>query len=253
MQMIAAIINQSIILFHALLFSNVIWDITKFIGSAILVTGLILFIVNNAYKTANYRRKAFYFLIVSSIFIIVFASAIIYDHVTYGNVMFSWEYYVFPLTASIASLFVMVYYFVRAKQHFHQFTKFQPKKVEKKEEYLYILYRYQDDYYLHQDKDKLSGDVVRFSKNIYFRDEMITSVIQNNHLQVTNLLFVGTVQVKNKQPFTFYCYEITLQAIPKIENLVAINKFDMMQINALEFHKNIILRMLIKEPFNISM
>lgn len=228
-------------------------EIIKQIGAALLVGGLIFFILNNAFKTANYKRKGLIFLVVGMIFLLIFIGAHLFDRFYFELRFFSWQYYNFPVAILLYAFGIAIYYLIKGKKYHHHASTYKPQKTFKDQLYLYVLFKSGDYYYLTEKNRNLTGQISRFDKRVFFRDEAIQIFIQKMQMPSAQTKYIGSVTIQ-KEHLVFYCYEVTLpESYVRTDEWVSVHKLDMLHIDASEFHKNIILRMLIKEPFDIRL
>ncbi|MDD3191431.1 MAG: hypothetical protein PHP41_01620 [Bacilli bacterium] len=230
-------------------------DEFKLIGASLIVTGLLFFIANNAIQTTNYRRKSIYIVIFGLLSLLAAGAGIAVDLFYYQFVIYSILYFVFPLSILFFTIGFYVFYAAQAKKYKQRWNQYVIKDI-KEERYLYVLFRYEDFYLLKKDKDNfLGGDVIRFAQKERFHDEKIKQFLASKKVTVQDSKLKGDVRIleKNRQTI-FYCYEVSLTALDEyVSQYEQIDKFQIGQINTKEFHKNVILRMAIGEPFSIRL
>lgn len=228
-------------------------DVISILGASFVVAGLLFFIFNNAIKTANFKKRALYFfifglLLVAAVFFGIFKDykAGLLNKTTFG-------YFAFPIT--IFSFFILftVINLIKAKKYNHRFMGFKSQTDKSKVEYLYVLYKYKDNYLLEFDSE-YKGIIIKFEHKVYFHDEMIKKLLNKEDMDIIKHKFCGTITTKQKRrTATYYCYEIELASLnDELRKYEIVNKFDIVKINMSTFHKNIILRMLINKEFNIN-
>lgn len=228
-------------------------DVLPIIGASFVVAGLLFFIFYNAVRTANFLRRAIFFAIFGIVLLIGLSIGIIKDYNNGLIPKFTLSYFTFPLVILIFTLFFIIYYLVNAKRYHHQLRSFKHRAKKTNNEYLYLIYKYEDCYLLEID-DVYRGIIVRFDKDVYFRDDMIERVVATNKLDVKRTRYCGTVNsMEKKKRVTYYCYEIEVNSLNStLENYKQINRLKMPSLFTNTFHKNIIFRMLLNEQFNIE-
>lgn len=231
------------------MFENLLIDIGKFF----LVSGLIYFIINNALRTANYKRKAFIFLSTGVVLLMGMTIAHFVYRYRSGVTIFDLHYFAFPIAVIILTLITVTFNLIKAKKYNHHFRK-NINRNKNLENFLYIIYKYEDNYYLDFKNDLYSGDIVKFERNIFFHDQMINRRIEKLKLNPKRLDLIGKVKGRNKRKqYIFYCYLVELKNDTMIlERFKKIDMFAIQMVKALDFHKNIILRIIIKENFEIE-
>ena len=228
-------------------------DLFLLIGASFIVTGLIFFIFHNAIKTANYKRRSICFLILGLCLMIAIALGIYKDFRDGKLLKVTFTYIVFPLSVVIMTIIFTVSNLVNAKRYHHSLHKFKNLTNSSRQEYLYVVYKFKDDYLLTHESN-YQGLLYKFDHNVYFHDEMINKVITKNAIDVENKRFCGTVSKKlKKKQIVYYCYEITINVINEfLAKYERVNKFDIPKLDIDPFHKNIIFRILINEQFKID-
>jgi|SRR5690554_483771 len=222
----------------------------------LVISGLIFFIVHNAFNTRNYKRKALIFLLTGLVLLIGMFIAHLVDRYYFNYSVFGLSYYAFPLAVLLLTIITVTISLVMAKKYHHGFSR-KPylKRDKSSENYLYTIYKYRDHYYLKLKKDLYSGDVVKFKKDILFHDQMIDFRIQSLGLSVESADLIGKVNGKDKKKeYNFYCYLVELNGeTESLKDFEKIDMFAIQRVKALDFDKNIILRIIIKEKFDVKM
>lgn len=118
-------------------------------------------------------------------------------------------------------------------------------------EYLYIIYRHENDICLKNRKEKYHGLVYRLKNNEY-HDSFIHKL--NQRLKVTGKIEInklGKVTYKSKRK-TYFCYEITVYDSQEIKNLESVNAYQLVNLPLEQFDKEILYRLILREPFDID-
>lgn len=229
-------------------------DLMLEIGASFVVTGLMFFIFHNAIKTANYKRRAVYFMLFGLFLLMALTFGIYKDFRDGKLIKVTFSYLVFPLTVVFMIIVFVVTNLLNAKRYHHTFHKFSSSVNSSKQEYLYIVFKYKDYYLLSYDDNNYQGIVYKFDNKVFFHDDMMEKVINRLEIDLINKRFCGTVSKNQKKKKTiYYCYEITVKSKnSELDKYQSVSKYDMTKIEAEPFHKNIILRILINEQFKID-
>ncbi|HHU55604.1 MAG TPA: hypothetical protein GXZ48_02785 [Acholeplasmataceae bacterium] len=229
------------------------FDILIDIGKSLAVTVLIFFIINNAFSTHNYKRKALIFFLTGLILLLGMFIAHLFDRFVLDYKIFPARYFAFPIAVLIVTIFLVSINLYRGNKYHHKLKGYE-RQVNNEENYLYVLYQYKDYYYLYKNNDTLSGDVVKFSRNIYFHDQMINVRINQLKLNPKAVNYIGKFSASEKQKdFVFFCYLVELNNDDHLEKFIKVDMYEIQNLKTLDFHKNIILRILIKEEFDIKL
>ena len=226
-------------------------DIIISIGSSILVVGLLFFIAGNAFKTSNFKRKALIYFLIGLVLIIGCIGAFFYDKEVKEINKFSFRYFIFPSTILIYTIIMTTIYLVKAAKYNHHLRGYRHLQSNDTEQYVYIVFKHQDKYLLNLNKDKYSGEIVKFPRNIYFHDEAIKDYLAKFNIASNSIKFIGDATVSNKKKHIYFCYLVEVKE-PQAK-FTKVDQFKIGEINADEFDKQVILRIIIGEEFNIRM
>lgn len=216
--------------------------------SGFMGLGLLFIIINGAIRNLSYRSKALLNLLVGLVLSGIFMAALIYDNHggLWTDYLVYWIYIGVSLTYALALGF-------RA----FRFRKPENRSsVHSYREYLFLLYRFGTEIYLEVKKEQYQGIVVRM-KERDFPEEMIKSLNEHyltnrfgsTEADVTRL---GKVTVSKKRE-TYYCYTAELKKETAIEGLVKINAFRIPNLSMDTLNRQIIYRMILRDPFTIEL
>lgn len=217
------------------------------------VTSLIFFIVNNAINTANFKRKAFVFFLTGLFLLLAMFIAHLIDRYYFKIEKFPFNYYAFPIAVLIVTAISVSIYFYKGHKYHHQLRMYKVLKPNHND-FLYIVYQYQNNYYLDMKQNNYCGDIVKFARNVHFHNQMINIRTEQLFLDVNKINYIGKISAREKKKdFIFYCYLVELASDNNLDRFKKVNQFEIQNIETLDFHKNIILRILIKEEFYIKL
>ena len=228
-------------------------DFVPIVGASLVVAGLIFFIFHNAIKTANYKRRALCFLIFGIVLMAGFAYGI-YDDIKTGKLTkFTIEYLALPITILAFTVIFVLVNFLSANRYNHHIRSYKSLVDKSKAEYLYLLFKYENNYLLDFDNE-YKGIIIKFDNNVYFYDEMIEKVIKRYAIDMINKRFCGKITTnQNKKKSIYYCYEIEVKALnDELMKYKPISKYEIANASIPLFHKNVIFRMLLNEQFIID-
>jgi hypothetical protein len=118
-------------------------------------------------------------------------------------------------------------------------------------DYLYIVYRYENDICLLKKKDKYCGLIFKIKAG-EFHDSFIYK--QNRKLGINSRIDskkIGKVTFREKRK-TYHCYQIRLFEEQTIERLECVNAYQLVNMPMDEFDREILYRMILGEPFDLD-
>ena len=226
-----------------------------FIGfiSSFLIIGLIFFIIGNAITTSNYKRKALIYSIAGLILLIGSFIGYLYDVFELGMERFSLKYFIFPISIFVVTIAYTITNLIRAKKVNHHLRGYRHQQNNDLEQSLYIVFRIDDNYLLVEEEDKYRGYLFKFPRNIFFRDEALNLVLEKLGLTKISSKLVGKVNFNNKKKkIIYYCYNVLVTTTDIHKGFKVIDKMGILQIEADQFDKELILKIIINDEFNIE-
>lgn len=227
-------------------------EILKQLAIYLAFTGLIFFIINNAFSTSNYKRKALVFFLTGFILLIGMMIGYIIDR--YNHLKdYTFKDFAFAIDVFMVTSILVIVNVYKGNKYHHHLGGYK-KTSNPQNNYLYIVYQYKDHYYLAIDKENYCGDMVRFARNVYFHDQMMNLYLEKSQLKAKLVKYVGRLFATEKhKDYIFYCYFVEVESDEHLERFHRVDKLEVQNIKTLNFHKNIILRILIKEEFDIKL
>lgn len=217
--------------------------------SPILGIGLIFFILNNALKNIRYKRRGITHLMLGFFLAGVFLFAFFRDYKG-GPWINYYQYYLFILAPLVYGVSFAYYYLI----HMRGRSIIRKKKNLSKyyfKDYLYLIYRYENDICLVKKKEKYRGLIFKL-KHGELHDSFIYN--QNRKLGINcriDAKRIGKVTYK-EQRRTYHCYQVSLLEEQTIERLECVNAYQLVNMPMDEFDKEILYRMIIGEPFDLD-
>lgn len=226
------------------------FEVLKSLGSAILIIGLCFFIFTNAIGSSNFKRKSIYYLIFGLVLFGLLGIGLLEELQTKSLKELSVTSWGMALVTLLYTLIFVVFNLVMAKRYHHNFKSYRSTKP-KDQMYLYILYQYEDAYLLAKQEGSPQGEVVLFDKDILFHDEMMERWIKRRQLQVVHSQKIGTAYMEEKRPKKYFCYHVEVSSMQGLEDYIQVNKFDLALLDTSPFHKKLLLRIGLKDNFEI--
>lgn len=226
----------------------------KLIGSIAVVIGFLYFILFNALRTANYMKRMFITLIITILLLVYFCIGFISDLEKELTKLGMIRNISILCTIFVYGISFIIYFIIKAKKYNHHLVKPNKFSQSNTEQFLYILYRYQNDYFLKESDEKLGAEIIKFDHKCFFYDDMIKRHLIKNNIKAINDKMYGTASIYKKKKITFYCLEVDLESVSSyFDEFKTISKLDLSTLELSDFHKALIYRMLIKEHFNIEL
>lgn len=217
---------------------------------SLVLVGLIFFIITNAFSTRNFKMRALIYFLVSTILLIGCIGAYFYD-VNTGEEIKLINYIIFPGSIILVSGILIVINLFKAKKHHHHLRGYRHRQADDLEQYLYIVFKVNNIYYLKTVDGKYRGEIIKFYRNVFFHDEMMNKVIEKLELEPIKAKFIGMVEQNLKKKLQYFCYLVDLNKF-NLDGYNEINEFEIGEINTEEMDKQIILRIVIGDDFNIK-
>jgi hypothetical protein len=216
--------------------------------AAVFGIGLLYYIINGALKNIRYLTRGIVNLTVAFFLAGVFSFALWRDY--RGD---AWlNYYIYFVFISVSLIYGAAYgyYLLRYVRGSRRLSKRVISKYYFTD-YLYVVYRYENNIYLQKKKDKFQGLVFRLKKTDY-HDSYLHSL--NNKLKITgrtDIYKIGKITDLRKRK-VYFCYVITLFEKQEIINLESINAYQLINVNQDDFDKEILYRIILGEHFDIE-
>lgn len=217
--------------------------------SALVLVGLIFFIITNAFATRNYKMRALIFFLVAIVLLLGCVGGYFYD-ISTGEGIKIINYIIFPGAVILVSGVLIFTNLIKAKRHHHHLRGYRHRQVDDIEQYLYIVYKVNGNYYLKLEEEQYQGDIYKFARNIFFHDEMLNRVLEDKQQTAVKTELVGVLEMILKKKRQYFCYKVELSEA--IDGFSEVNQFEIGDIKASELDKQIILRIVIGEQFNIK-
>ncbi|NLD27133.1 MAG: hypothetical protein GX661_07215 [Acholeplasmataceae bacterium] len=223
---------------------NVIYEIF----SAILILGLLFYILNEALKNLKYKIRGLINLIVSLVLSVAVGVTLWLDY-RGGSLL---QYYYYFVFIGVALIYGFAYAYYQLK-YVRRTSRLNKRIISKYyfTDYLYVVYRFENNFYLQKNKDKYQGIVLKLGKSD-FHDSMLLNL--NKRLQISKRFDINKVgkyteRLKRK---VYYCYVIDLLEQEDISGLEMINAYNLINVNQNDFDKEILYRIILGEVFDIE-
>lgn len=225
---------------------------------AIIPMAIICIIINNAIPSSNYAKRAFVFTLVLVGLILLFGGGVIFDYYYFGQRQFRhYQYYLAGGSIVLMVLGFIIYNLVKAKKYNHHLGKASSRSEKDVAQFLYIVYRYGGMYYINKEEKNgqslYSATVVPFNRGCFFYDDMFNKYIKENDVKVLDYNLIGTATIYQKKKMIFYCMMVDITSCDITNELEAISPYEIYKLEMLDFHKTLIMRILIGEQFNIEL
>lgn len=244
-------------------------ELLKFYLGAMVGLGFLYFMAIRLISTRNYKRKSLYMLAVGVGLLVVMIFYMQFDADIPPFSFINW-YWAFPIVDVVFTIASFITYFVigmRSNQRIRGFRRPKNRKVKTAKtarvkevnEYIYLAIKYHNSYLLKKMTDK-AGDkyfspLFKFSRNIYFRDEMMNKIKETLHLELLSQNYVGKATLnKKKKKVEYFCYEVEIASVPDtLLTYTKIEKADLYNYNLNDFNKNILYRIILNDKFDIKL
>ncbi len=219
----------------------------------ILVIGLCFFIITNAVAIKNYIRKAFWIFVIGFLFVLYFMLGFIFDLIKNPSYPFVLEYFSLPIIVLIYTLILSsIFWFIGKKANMH-FTKYKisHRKVEK---HLLILYKYENNYLFKTEKNNVFLDSTMFRLGKFFHDEEIEEYLTKKKITYHTKMMVGRANEESKKILKeYYCYLVDVSNTNNyLQTFKLINEENLLDLNTPKKMQELIIRIVIKKPFEIK-
>ena len=230
----------------------------KIIIYASLPMAIIFFIINNSIPVKNYAKRTLVLSLVLVGFIMLFAGAMLFDYYRYGANPFShYQYYLAAGALLLINLGFIIYNVIQTIRYHHRLASSGKQYQKDINQYLYIVYRYGGMYYLKKEKrngnDTYLGECIPFDKGSFFYDEAFNKHIAKSRIAMSDYSYIGSATASGKKKMVFYCFLVELASEDNLDHLEKISPYEIVNIDMLDLHKTLVMRILIGEQFNIEL
>jgi hypothetical protein len=226
-------------------------EIIQGLFSIFLILGLIFFIWSRAIPSANMKKRGVILLVLGLLLTILFMVSFFVDYQQDQLFPKYWAYFGLTGIALAFTLSISIPLIVRAnKYHIHLTKKYRNRSYFAKQEYVYIVYRKGLSVYLQKDGKGFKGELVSL-KNIHFHDDAVEKTLKKLDLEAANSQIRGMTYLKGKKEITYYCYLVDVKQPLLQKNYVEISLKELSEIQMQSLDKEIILRMMLSDTFEI--
>lgn len=219
--------------------------------AAIASSGLLFLILNGIINTANFKKRALINFIFGGVLTTLYTVVFILDKQT-TTIYTDLEYLSFILSSLLYTLIISISQYIKGVNKRQRFTD-KYKTVLDKKEYLYLLYRFENNVYL--EKENHSGIVIKLGKRD-FHDEKIIGESRKYSLIINEDDFekIGEYIVKNKKgkDDVYHCYLVTLKEELKSMEYIPFDKKEIVNLDFSSIDRQIIFRILLQEKFKVE-
>lgn len=224
-------------------------DLLQYLFNTLLPMLLLFIIINGAFRHFVFRKRIFANIISGAVLFVLFSGAVLIDYFLY-DVLYIY-YAMFAVSSIImASVSVLILHVIAKKKNMSTSMK---KRKFHRQEFLYIVFEYQGDIILQRTQKGVSGLLVQL-KHELFHDVALEQLF---HMLAVDLYkehvkYVGKASLGGKIEQVFHCYYIQVDQISqKFINHVSVDKREVINLSMIEFDKQLILRTIMKEDFDI--
>ncbi|MDD3171255.1 MAG: hypothetical protein PHO86_02920 [Bacilli bacterium] len=216
--------------------------------SITLGLGLIIFIANSIITTMNPKIRGLINLIIGIFLIIIFVLAYILDNYFFKVAYYPYVYYIFGGVSILYTLTVPTILFIRGERQGFSLKRNKLLYTTDKSEYMYIIYRHKDKIFLKNNR----GIIIKMNKRA-FEDQVIETLNKKLNINVDedHINKYGTVTAGSKKKSVYSCYLIDIDDDLNIQGFIPYDKYEVVNINGDYLDKQIILRLMLEEKFNI--
>lgn len=225
---------------------------------AALIIGLIFFITYGVMKNhTNYVTRGFVYILVGGVLLILFVAATIIDYTQKIEANLGlFSYLLFIIVTFIYTLTLGLTNIIRGKRSYQRlsFKKIKPSVNRNIAQHVYVVFKCGSKVILKKGKEKFSGFISNLDKSHLFKDERLLELLKKYNVSQNDDEFKesGIVTVNGKKVNLYYCYLIE---IPTISDELAleevIDQYDLVTLPMDDFDKELVLRILMREPFKL--
>lgn len=210
---------------------------------SIAALGLIFFIINRAFKNKGYRTKFLVNLFLGLSFLILFIISLIVDYKG-GNIL---KFYYKHLILIIVSLGYCLFFTISIYKTIQvsNIRIIKKLRINKEKNYLYILFKYQEGYLLKAKKEYYQGYSHKMKSS--FHDEAIEEAVKKLAPNYSSKAYKGKINSDDK---VYFCYLV--ETNESLLGFDQISMYDLINLKTSDFDKEVILSIILKENFNIT-
>lgn len=226
-------------------------DIANTVLKGALGAGLIFFILNNVIKRLKTKTKAWINVGVGVALSGLFGLALVVDFPESGrdarlfNITFMAS--VFTIALSYA-----LYYFISG----YGFAFARTRDLESKfyyQEFVYLIFRHGNVFYLKKDKNGFYSGVVSKAKKSRFLEDVINELLQEMRVGISASAVTKVGKLTFREPKEIYhCFYADGPVIDGLEGFEEVNAYEAATLPMRELDKEIIFRIIIREKFDIE-
>lgn len=222
----------------------------KDILTGFLGMGLLFLIFNRALGASRYKIRGWLNLLFGFIFIVIFAYAFMKDY--QGDNLFKYSLHLsFIASSFIYSFLLMIHFLSFGKRTFENTKKKVLLSKQYFKEFILIVYNNKNDLFLKVEKDEYMPLILKVKKTD-FHDDIIKELNKKYRIKVEqeDLIKKGTAKILDNKTL-YHCYMLSVDS-SVIEGFVRINGFQLQECNINNINKLIIIKLLLREKFNIE-
>lgn len=213
------------------------------LGISIAALGLIFFIINRAFMNKGYRTKFLVNLSLGLGLLILFIISLIVDYKG-GNIFKFYYKHLILIIVSLGYCLVFTLSIYKTIQ-VSNIRIIKKLRINKEKNYLYILFKYREGYLLKAKKEYYQGYSLKMKSS--FHDEAIEEAVKKIMPNYTSKVFKGKINSDDK---LYFCYLVeTNESLLGFEQ---ISMYDLINLKTSDFDKEVILSIILKENFNIT-
>lgn len=225
---------------------------------AALIIGLVFFITYGVMKNhTNYVTRGFVYILVGGILLILFVTATIIDYTQkieanlglFSYLLFIIVTFIYTLTLGLTNIIIGKRSYQRLS-----FKKVKPSINRNIAQHIYVVYKCGSKVILKKGKETASGFSAELDKSHLFKDERLIELNKKYHLNMLEDEFneAGIVTVNGKKINLYYCYLIEISNITDaLASEIVVDQYDLVTLPMTDFDKEIVLRILMREPFKL--
>lgn len=228
-----------------------ILELFKYFLNSLLPMLIVFIILNGAFRNMAMKKRIFGNMISGGVLFLIFAGAVLIDFLISADLYLF--YAMFALSSIIMSgAFILFLFFIAKKNNVAVQLK---SRRFARQDFLYIVFEYKGNIILQRTQKGVSGLLLPL-KNVVFHDVALEQLFHllKIDLYKEHVKYVGKASLGGKVEQVFHCYYIGIDEISeKFANYVEVEKRDVIQLSMIEFDKQLILRTIMKEDFDIHL
>lgn len=222
------------------------------IACAVLVIGLVMSIINGAFRNFSFKARGIALSITSIMFTILFIVILIIDK-KYVLTKIPIRFYIYFIVISLASFFAVALPTLLKGIKYGYGSNKKQKMIytyHKKEEHIYLIYKYGSYVYL---KKESNIGIDYELKSSEFTDDVLSKINRKYNIELEyDYDRNGMITVKGEKiDRIYYCYLINIKNPLNDDKFVKVSLYEIGDIEIPEFDKYIILNTLMGDYFEI--